>query len=276
MTNCWRRRRVWSGSTRMTFQMSCLTNCSCWKWLSLSALKSIKDFAELILITHSESYSSFPHIITACLLCLTFPVADASAERSFSKMKLIKTFLCSTMSQVRVNSLAILSNWEPTPGRRRHWQHHRYSFADNKARKKVILELNNEGREVEFTFWYLYFLLLAEMPGLQISVFYATVVGQASVTMWFFWLRSSRWLGFRGRGRHFDIPCGLQGMLGRLGKFASGRFWRSYATEPYSSQLTDSVFCDNATMHSIMHTSSRPRFNIKTGFIWIEITHKNI
>jgi len=76
---------------------------------TLSAIKSVKDLAEFILITHSESSSIFPDIITACLLYLTLPVTVASAERSFSKLKLIKTFLRSTVSQVRLSSLAILS-----------------------------------------------------------------------------------------------------------------------------------------------------------------------
>ncbi|KAK7871551.1 hypothetical protein R5R35_010351 [Gryllus longicercus] len=37
------------------------------------------------------------------------PVSVASGERSFSKLKLIKTFLRSTMSQDNLNALAILS-----------------------------------------------------------------------------------------------------------------------------------------------------------------------
>jgi len=52
--------------------------------VTVSALKSIKDLAEFIWITHSESSSSFPDIIAACLLYLTLPVTVASAERSFS------------------------------------------------------------------------------------------------------------------------------------------------------------------------------------------------
>ena len=38
--------------------------------------------------------------------------------------------------------------------------------------------------EVKFTFWYLYcfLLLFAEIARLQISVFYDTMIGQASVT----------------------------------------------------------------------------------------------
>ena len=62
-----------------------------------------------LLIKHAELSSTFSEVITACLLYLTLPVTVASAERSFSKLKLIKTYLRSTMCQVRLSSLGMLS-----------------------------------------------------------------------------------------------------------------------------------------------------------------------
>ncbi len=40
---------------------------------------------------------------------LTIPVTVASAERSFSKLKLIKNYFRSTMSQEKLSTLSILS-----------------------------------------------------------------------------------------------------------------------------------------------------------------------
>ncbi|XP_042374434.1 zinc finger MYM-type protein 1-like [Zingiber officinale] len=51
----------------------------------------------------------YPNTHVACRILLTIPVTVASAERSFSKLKLIKTYLRSTMSQERLNGLAMLS-----------------------------------------------------------------------------------------------------------------------------------------------------------------------
>ncbi|XP_022858956.1 zinc finger MYM-type protein 1-like [Olea europaea var. sylvestris] len=51
----------------------------------------------------------FPNACIAYKILLTIPVTVASAERSFSKLKLIKTYIRSTMSQQRLNGLAMLS-----------------------------------------------------------------------------------------------------------------------------------------------------------------------
>ena len=51
----------------------------------------------------------YPNVVIAYRVLLTVPVTVASAERSFSKLKLIKTYLRSSMSQDRLNGLATLS-----------------------------------------------------------------------------------------------------------------------------------------------------------------------
>lgn len=51
----------------------------------------------------------FPNAFIAYRILLTIPVTVASAERSFSRLKLIKTYLRSNMSQERLTSLATLS-----------------------------------------------------------------------------------------------------------------------------------------------------------------------
>ena len=51
----------------------------------------------------------FPNIHTALKIFCTLPVTTSSAERSFSTLKLIKTYLRNTMSENRLNGLAMLS-----------------------------------------------------------------------------------------------------------------------------------------------------------------------
>ena len=70
---------------------------------------SISHLAELLLLRHSSIVSSVPDVATALKLFLTLPVTVASAERSFSKLKIIKKYLRSTMAQQRLSGLSILS-----------------------------------------------------------------------------------------------------------------------------------------------------------------------
>ena len=50
-----------------------------------------------------------PNLWTALRIRLTIPVTVASAERSFSKLKLIKTYLRSTMTLDHLSGLATIS-----------------------------------------------------------------------------------------------------------------------------------------------------------------------
>ena len=52
---------------------------------------------------------SFWYTCIAYRFLLTIPVIVASAERCFSKLKLIKSYLRSTISQERLSGLTILS-----------------------------------------------------------------------------------------------------------------------------------------------------------------------
>ena len=50
---------------------------------------------------------AYPNTFTLLQLC-TIPVTSCEAERSFSALHSIKTFLCTTMGEERLNSLALL------------------------------------------------------------------------------------------------------------------------------------------------------------------------
>ena len=52
---------------------------------------------------------SFPNAFTVYRIMLTTSVTIASVERSFSKLKLIKSYLRLTMSEQRLNGLALIS-----------------------------------------------------------------------------------------------------------------------------------------------------------------------
>ena len=60
-------------------------------------------------ISTTDTRDIFPNVWVALRILLTLPVTVAAGERSFSKLKLIKTYLRSTMADERLTSLAILS-----------------------------------------------------------------------------------------------------------------------------------------------------------------------
>jgi hypothetical protein len=53
--------------------------------------------------------SSFHDVFTLFLIFLSIPVTVASAERSFSKLKLIKNYLKNSISEDRLTNIAILN-----------------------------------------------------------------------------------------------------------------------------------------------------------------------
>ena len=67
-----------------------------------NSLMSALEILEFVMAT-----DCFPNVSVAYRILLTVPVTVASAERSFSKLKLLKNYLRSTMSQERLNGLAM-------------------------------------------------------------------------------------------------------------------------------------------------------------------------
>jgi hypothetical protein len=66
-------------------------------------LHNIKDLT--VYLIEYDLASSFHDVFTLCLIFLTIPVTVASAERSFSKLKLIKNYLRNSISQDRLTNI---------------------------------------------------------------------------------------------------------------------------------------------------------------------------
>ncbi|XP_021979603.1 uncharacterized protein LOC110875706 [Helianthus annuus] len=60
-------------------------------------------------LEHMKEEDYFPEACIAYRILLTIPVTVASAERRFSKLKLLKSYLRSTMSQDRLSGLAMIA-----------------------------------------------------------------------------------------------------------------------------------------------------------------------
>ncbi|KAK4707971.1 hypothetical protein R3W88_028896 [Solanum pinnatisectum] len=75
----------------------------------LRKIIKVEDNTLIEILNQIKRLDSFPNAYIAYRIMLTIPVTVASAERSFSKLKIIKSYLRSTMSQERLSGLAILS-----------------------------------------------------------------------------------------------------------------------------------------------------------------------
>ena len=71
---------------------------------------NISSILELLRFLHFNClHEVFPTVSVAVRVLLTIPITVASGERSFSTLKLIKTYLRASMKQDRLNGLALLS-----------------------------------------------------------------------------------------------------------------------------------------------------------------------
>ena len=91
----------------------------------------------LNVISNMKLDSLFQNVCIVLRIFVTLPVTVASAERSFSKLKLIKNFLRNAISQERLNDLAILSI-ENELARQANFDELIDTFASRKARKAII------------------------------------------------------------------------------------------------------------------------------------------
>lgn len=64
--------------------------------------------------TMPGAFTAFPNIVISLRILLTIPITSASAERSFSKLKIIKNYLRNTISQKRLTELATIAEENET------------------------------------------------------------------------------------------------------------------------------------------------------------------
>ena len=79
---------------------------------ALSLLPDLRKATPLELLQLIHTYDlrvEYPNVEIALRIFLTLPITVATCERSFSKLKLIKNYLRSSMEQERISDLAIIS-----------------------------------------------------------------------------------------------------------------------------------------------------------------------
>ena len=103
----------------------------------ISKISSIRELADLLIVKLSTIAAIVPQVITALLLFLTLPVTVASAERSFSKLKIIKNYLRNTIGKERLSDLAIVSIEAKAAGKME-MKNIITDFANMKSRRKVF------------------------------------------------------------------------------------------------------------------------------------------
>jgi hypothetical protein len=81
----------------------------CMELRLLREMLPVGKIGPIDILNFLKGMNYFPNTIIAYRILLTIPVTVASAERSFSKLKLLKSYLRSTMLQERLNGLAMIA-----------------------------------------------------------------------------------------------------------------------------------------------------------------------
>ena len=75
-------------------------------FIEKSGAKNLREAARLL----KDMLLLYPNLAKAYQLALTIPISVASNERSFSKLRLVKCYLRSTMKEDRLDALMILAS----------------------------------------------------------------------------------------------------------------------------------------------------------------------
>jgi len=75
--------------------------------ISNKNLNSIQALASFIL--ENDFATSYSEVLGTCIIYLTLPVTVATAERSFSKLKIIKNYLRNSIGQERLSNISVLN-----------------------------------------------------------------------------------------------------------------------------------------------------------------------
>ena len=91
--------------------------------------------ASFLIVKNASLATTYPDVCTAYMMYMTVLITVATAERSFSKLKLIKNFFRSSMSRKRLSGLALLST-ENERAKSLDFRKVIQQFASAKARQK--------------------------------------------------------------------------------------------------------------------------------------------
>jgi len=85
-----------------------------WKmrWGTIGEAVKPDDLAETLVQTNRHLY---PNVYSALQLLITMPVTTATAERAFSVMRRVKSYLRSTMTTARISNLALMHAYKHMP-----------------------------------------------------------------------------------------------------------------------------------------------------------------